>query len=49
MLDAFKTNGSSPPRNAWLGLAAVLSPWALAFIPCYNVGANRITPRRGVA
>jgi hypothetical protein len=34
MLEAFKTNGFSPPRpaqfrrrDAWLGVAAVFAPW----------------------
>jgi len=34
MLEAFKTNGTSPPkaeryyrRDAWLGLAAIFAPW----------------------
>ena len=34
MLEAFKTNGSSPPkpaqyrrRDAWLGIAAIFAPW----------------------
>jgi hypothetical protein len=40
MIDAFKTNGSSPPRSAaqytrrdtWLGLAAILAPWIAPLI-----------------
>ena len=34
MLEAFKTNGSSPPkparyrrRDVWLGLMAIFAPW----------------------
>ena len=37
MIEAFKTNGTSPPRaaqynrrDAWLGLAAIFAPWVAA-------------------
>jgi hypothetical protein len=39
MLEAFKTNGSSPPeaaqyyrRDAWLGLMAIFAPWIVTAV-----------------